>query len=98
MADPTDALAFIDLDKFEVSEDGSVDADEIADAIDTLIQNKPHLSAATVKRFQGTGDGGARKATGPSQLTRADLANMTPEQITQAKKDGRLKTLLSGGN
>lgn len=93
LADPADALAFLDLDKFEVGEDG-VDADEIADAIESLIQSKPHLAAAQAKRFQGTGDGGARKAAGPSQLTRADLANMTPEQITKAKLEGRLNTLL----
>lgn len=93
LADPADALAFLDLDQFEVGEEG-VDADEIADAIESLIQSKPHLAAAQAKRFQGTGDGGARKASGPSQLTRADLAKMTPEQITQAKKDGRLNDLL----
>ena len=31
---------------------------------------------------------------GATQLTRGDLAGMTPEQITQAKAEGRLDTLL----
>lgn len=93
LADPADALAFLDLDKFEVGEDG-VDADEVADAIESLIQSKPHLAAAPAKRFQGTGDGGARKAAGPSQLTRDELSRMTPEQIVQAKQEGRMADLL----
>ncbi|MFI1021270.1 hypothetical protein [Streptomyces olivaceus] len=95
LADPADAYKFLDLDQFEVDDDGNVDSDEVAEAIDDLIKSKPYLAAATAKRFQGTGDGGAaRKAPRPKQLSRADLKTMTPEQIVKAKDDGRLNDLL----
>ena len=45
LADPADALNFIDLGEFEVGEDGDVDQDEIADAIDDLLRRKPYLAA-----------------------------------------------------
>lgn len=94
LADPADALRYLDLDKFEVDESGDVDADEIKEAIDSLLTDKPYLGAAKA-RFQGTGDGGAaRKAPGPSQLTRDDLKKMTAEQINQAKHEGRLNDVL----
>lgn len=95
LADPKDALTFLDLDQFEVGDDGEIDADEIEDAIDDLIKSKPYLAAATAKRFQGTGDGGAaRKASRPKQLTRDDLKTMTPQQIVKAKAEGRLDDAL----
>ncbi|MFJ3597907.1 hypothetical protein ACIPRU_15490 [Streptomyces sp. NPDC090126] len=97
LADPADAYKFLDLDQFEVDDDGNVDSDEVAEAIDDLIQSKPYLAAATAKRFQGTGDGGAaRKAGRPKQLTRADLKSMTPEAIDKAREDGRLDDLMGG--
>ncbi|MFI2431981.1 hypothetical protein [Streptomyces sp. NPDC018693] len=100
LADPKDALTFLDLGQFEVNEDGEVDADEISEAIDDLIKSKPYLAAAqgSRPRFQGTGDGGAaRKASRPKQLTEQDLKTMTPEEIDKAAEDGRLDTLLKGG-
>lgn len=45
LADPADALAFLSTDDFEVDEDGDVDSEEIADAIDDLLRRKPHLAA-----------------------------------------------------
>jgi hypothetical protein len=97
LADPKDALTFLDLDQFEVDEDGQVDEDEIADAIDDLVKNKPYLAAATAKRFQGTGDGGAaRKAGRPKQLTQQDLKTMSAEAIDKARIDGRLDDLMGG--
>lgn len=40
---------------------------------------------------------GARPgSTGPAQLTRADLAQMTPYQIEEARQEGRLNDLLAG--
>jgi hypothetical protein len=97
LADPKDALKFLDLDQFEVDEDGQVDEDEVADAIDDLVKNKPYLAAATAKRFQGTGDGGAvRKAGRPKQLTKQDLTSMSPEAIEKARIDGKLDDLMGG--
>lgn len=95
LADPKDALTFLDLDAFEVDEDGEIDSDEIADAIEELISNKPYLAAAKAPRFQGTGDGGAaRKAGKPKQLTREDLKRMSPAEIVKAKNEGRLDDAL----
>lgn len=97
LADPADAFKFLDLDQFEVDDDGNVDSDEVADAIDDLIKSKPYLAAATAKRFQGTGDGGAaRKASRPKQLSQQDLKTMTPEAIDKARIEGRLDDLMAG--
>lgn len=98
LADPRDALRFLDLDQFEVDGDGEVDAEEITDAIESLIQEKPYLAAQGGRRFQGGGDGGAaaRKAGRPKQLTERDLTNMTAEQIVKAQNEGKLDKLLGG--
>ncbi len=97
LADPADAYKFLDLDQFEVDENGDLDSDEVAEAIDELIKTKPYLAAAPARRFQGTGDGGAaRKAGRPKQLTRADLKSMSPEAIDKARIDGRLDDLMGG--
>lgn len=93
LADPTDALTFIDVADFEVDDDGNTDEAALNAAIDDLIKNKPYL-AAQGKRFQGDADGGARNESAPTQITRDELSRMTPEQIGQAKKEGRLKDLL----
>lgn len=95
--DPKDALTFLDLDQFEVGEDGEIDPEEIEEAITDLLKDKPYLAAQGRQRFQGTGDGGAaRKASRPKQLSRADLKSMTPEAIEQARIDGRLDDLMDG--
>lgn len=97
LADPKDALVHLDLAAFEVNENGDVDAEEISDAIADLLTRKPYLAANGRPSFQGSGDGGAaRKAQGPSQLTRQDLKGMSPQAIHKAKAEGRLKDLLSG--
>ena len=101
LSDPRDTLRFLDLAQFEVDEDGQVDEDEIADAIADLVKTRPYLAAApaatgsTRPRFEGTGDGGARKAlAGPKQYTEADVEKMTPEQIDEAHRKGQLRDYL----
>lgn len=95
LADPKDALTFIDLSKFEVDEDGQVDEAEIADAIEDLLKTKPYLAAQGRQRFQGAGDGGARKGSGgPAQVTEAELDKMTPDQIDKARREGRLDDVM----
>lgn len=93
--DPQDALRFLDLSEVEVGSDGEVDGAAVAKLIDDLITNKPYL-AAQGTRFQGGADGGARKESGPSQLTRADLARMSPDEIDKAMREGRTADLQSG--
>lgn len=99
LTNPRDALAFLDLKQFEVDEDGQVDETEIADAIEDLLKERPYLGTAAKAepRFQGSGDGGARKGTGgPKQLTEQDVKKMTPEQIDEAHRKGQLRDYLGG--
>ncbi|MFJ8154818.1 hypothetical protein [Streptomyces sp. NPDC094468] len=101
LTNPRDALHFLDLGQFEVDEDGQVDEDEVADAIENLLKERPYLGAAAAKapepRFQGSGDGGARKgSSGPKQLGEQDLKKMTPEQIDEAHRKGQLRDYLGG--
>ncbi|EOM78060.1 hypothetical protein DW322_11250 [Rhodococcus rhodnii] len=70
LSDPADALSFIDLDQFEVGEDGDVDQDEIAEAITDLVRRKPYLAAQS-----GTGrpkPDRSQGARGKSTATTAD--------------------------
>lgn len=79
LADPTDALRLLDLDQFEVGDDGEVDEAEIADAIAGLLKSKPYLAANGRPRFQGDVDQGARKKVKPASLD---------ERISEAEKAG----------
>lgn len=45
LTDPADALTFLSADDFEVDENGDLDTEEIADAIDDLLKRKPYLAA-----------------------------------------------------
>lgn len=45
LSDPSDALNFIDLSQFEVDDDGTVDQEEIAEAVADLLDRKPYLAA-----------------------------------------------------
>ena len=100
LINPRDALQFLDLTQFEVDEDGQVDEDDIADAIEDLLKERPYLGVAAKApeaRFQGTGDGGARKGRGgPKQLTEQEVQKMTPEQIDEAHRKGQLRDYLGG--
>ncbi|WP_017616380.1 hypothetical protein [Nocardiopsis salina] len=100
LTDPKDALKFLDLDDFQVNDDGDVDADAITEAVEDLVKNKPYLAAQSGSRprFEGTADSGARKGTGATQLTRDDIKRMSPHQIMKAKAEGRLKDLMGTDN
>lgn len=91
--DPADALHYLDLDQFEVGDDGEVDAAAIKAAVENLVKTKPYLAAQG-----GTGavleSPGAHRTAVPGQLTEADLKSMTPEQIVKAKTEGRFNDLL----
>lgn len=94
LADPQDAYKFLDLEQFEVDADGNVDEDAIAKALADLVKTKPYLAVQDGKRFQGAADAGTRNESRPAQLTRADLARMTPQDIEKARIDGRLNDVL----
>lgn len=98
-ADASDAVAIL-LRTHDINDflDGDkVDAEAISEALDELLEAKPHLAAQGGKsKFGGGADGGARKASRPKQLTRDDLSRMKPEEIVKAKAEGRLDDVLKG--
>lgn len=77
-----------------LDEKGNPDVEAIQEALDELLEDEPYLAADDGTRFKGTGDGGTRNGSKPKQLTDADLASMSPEQITKAEKEGLLDDLL----
>jgi hypothetical protein len=60
LADPEDAVAFLTDDQLAdvVDEDGEVDADELRELLDDLLERKPHLAAK--RQRAGDADGGRR--------------------------------------
>lgn len=73
---------------------GNPNVEAITEALDELLSDEPYLAVQDGKRFQGDADSGTRNGSKPAQLTRTDLAGMSPEQINKAKADGRLDALL----
>lgn len=59
LADPEDALKFLDPDGL-VGNDGEVDSKALSSAIDDLVKSKPYL-AVSATPGPGTGGGGARQ-------------------------------------
>lgn len=94
LADPSDALLYLDTSDFDVDDEGNFDPDAITSAIDALISSKPYLAVQDGSRFNGSADAGVRKGSGVAQLGKADLARMTPQQIDEARKKGQLDDLL----
>lgn len=82
----------IDTDKVTVGDDGQVTgADEAVKAF--LEANPEYVGKSTPP--PGAADQGARNG-GVKQLTREDIASMSPEQVRSALKEGRLTNVLGG--
>lgn len=87
LADPSDAVALLDLDLDEVfDEDGEVKAEEINSAIADLLERKPHLKADP-HDGRPSGDADAGKGSGGAKSPE----DMTPEDWE--KQDRRNKGL-----
>ena len=85
---PVDAIAdLVDVGRFVA--DGAMDDDAIAASIERLAKAIPPQKAQYPEVVLGPS-----KQDKPGQLSRDDLARMTPDQIVQAKAEGRLDTLL----
>ena len=80
---------------FPLDDEGNLDSGAITEAVKAAI-TQYDLAVQDGKRFAGTPDAGTRNASAPGQLTQADLANMTTEQINKARREGRLKNVLGG--
>lgn len=80
----------IDVARF-VNDDGTVDSDGIAAMVTEFAAALPAPPPATRQPTPGVQGADPSK---PSQLSRADLKSMTPEQIVEAKAAGRLNELI----
>ncbi len=76
------------------------DADGMKDRVDDLIARRPELKQqrSALPRRSGT-DGSTGGSGGPAsnQVTRSQLANMSPEQVERALHDGNLNAILGRG-
>lgn len=65
--------------------------------IEELERDADQLLSLVTKASRGSADLGAREgAKGVKQISREDLKSMTPQEIVQARKDGRLKDAAAG--
>lgn len=90
LQNPAIAVRLLDLSDFEVDEDGNVDEDEIAQAIDELLEREPYLAVQS-----GGGpkfDSARGKPKVAKKLTEKDLVGMSPQEIAKAYDEGRVKT------
>lgn len=96
LADPTDAVRLLDLSKFKVADDGTVDTTAISSAIDELVASKPYLGASKAPSVTPAdlGQGARGKPTGV--LTREHLKTMTSAEIEAARQAGQLDHILRG--
>ena len=100
MANPKLAARLLDVDNFlPDSIDDDVDEDAITEAITTLLDENPYLagekpSESDGKRRTPRVPGGPRDSDRPGQLTRADLATMSHQEIEKARREGRLTKML----
>jgi len=97
--DPDAVFALIDNDAVTIGDDGQVKGAD--DAVKSLLEAKPYLvgqaGGKNAGGKSGSADGGARgNGDGKKQLSRDDLASMSPKQIEQARRDGQLNDLLTG--
>jgi hypothetical protein len=92
--DPEDAVRLLDLSDLNPESDSL--ASEIETRLGSLLESKPYL-AVTSETPSGSGDAGSRTPPArPEQLTRSDLARMSPEEIAKARHDGRLDDAMQG--
>lgn len=96
VVDPDAAVALIDRSAIDFTDDGT--PNNIAGAMDSLLQARPYLQGKPGGTHAGSADQGARPpatSTQP-QLDREALAGMTAEQIVEARKSGSLDAVLKG--
>lgn len=97
-ADPTDAIGALDTSKY-VTPEGDVDTESIKSDLADLLTRKPHWAKAPSSRVPAPNpaQGASGSGSPASQLTRTDLAKMSPQEIVKAREDGRLDNLLKTG-
>ena len=100
LADPEVAVRLLGLGEIPVTEAGDINAEAISTAVADLVTKKPYLASAmqagAAQPPPDIGNGARGTKPNDGQLTRADLSKMTPEQVNEARKAGRLDDVLSG--
>lgn len=87
LQDPDDAIRLLDLDQFDVTEDGAVDQDAITAAIAELVQTKPYLAAGEPPAPKaGNPEAGAREPNNPQTLD---------EKIAEATTAGDVRAVMA---
>ncbi|MGH3651489.1 hypothetical protein [Glutamicibacter sp.] len=89
LQNPALAVRLLDLSDFEVDEDGNVDEDDIAQAIDELLEKEPYLAVQSGSGPKFDSARGKRKVA--KQYTREDLKNMSTSEIAKAYDEGKVK-------
>lgn len=90
-ADAVVALVLANHD-LKVGDDGKVAG--VDEVIAALTESNKRLFGTS--NGQPDPDQGARSGGRPTQLTRDALKNMTPDEISQARREGRLDDLMAG--
>ena len=93
LADPDDLARFVPRDQL-VDADGQPDPARVIEAARALATTKPYLKASSP--HAGTVDSGARGRWENAPISRDDLRHMTTDEITRARRDGRLDHLIGG--
>ena len=88
---PEHATQLVDLT--DLDPDAEDFESEVTQRLDDYLAENPNLAVGDRQPVPGA-DQGARGGNGASQLTRDQLKNMTPDEITKAKAEGRLDKLL----
>lgn len=93
VVDPDAAVRLIDVDAL-VFDDAGLPTNA-GDLVAQLVESKPYLAAEPkVPAAEKPADQGGHGSNGA--ITREDLKSMSPEEIVQAKAEGRLNHLLAG--
>lgn len=93
LQDPADALRYLDLDEFDVGDNGEVDDDELTAALQELIESRPYLAKKDV-----TPQGGNKKRVPavPAAPAHTPSAPATlDDQIKAAQASGDWKAVLA---
>lgn len=90
VVDPEAVVALLDRSSLELDDSGV--PSNIAKAMDSLLEARPYLVVHD-GGARGSADQGARGG-GAKQLSTEEVLRMSPEDVAQAERDGRLASLL----
>lgn len=94
VVDPEVARRLLVSDEL-IGDNGRPDPTKITAAVSELLETAPYLAPAEPPTAPPSVPTGSRNGA-TAQLSRSDLATMSPEQISEARRDGRLAGLLAG--